>query len=293
MENNLEFCDNCPRMCKCNKQTSVGFCGVSNNISISKIMLHYWEEPCISGKNGSGAIFFSGCNLKCVYCQNHEISCSVSGKNYSVNDLINIFKHFESVGAENINLVTPTPYLNQIYEALKTYKPAIPVVYNCSGYENYESLKKLNGLIDVYLVDCKYFSSELSKKYSNAKNYFDEFCKAIYEMKKQQPVLNFSENGLLKNGVIIRHLILPNCTNDSIKIAKWLNEHIDNNTIISLMSQFTPCHKANEFAELNRELKPLEYKRVINYYKSNTKFENVYIQDLSSANESFIPDFKC
>ncbi len=293
MEDLKTFCDNCPRNCKCDKKNTFGFCGVSNKINISKFMLHFWEEPCISGKNGSGAIFFSGCNLKCVFCQNFEISNNISGQNYSITELIELFKHFEKVGAENINLVTPTPYLNQIVEALKIYKPSIPVIYNCSGFENVSSLKKLNGLVDVFLVDCKYFSNEISIKYSNANNYFKNFCYVIKEMKKQQPVLKFNKNGLLLNGVVIRHLVLPSHSSDSIEIAKWLNENVDESTIISLMSQFTPCHKACEFSEINRTLKPLEYTRVVNFYKNNTKFLNVYVQELSSASETYIPDFKC
>ena len=293
MEKIIKFCKNCPRNCKCDKISTFGFCGVSKDINISKVMLHFWEEPCISGKNGSGAIFFSGCNLKCVYCQNYEISCNISGEKYTIDGLIEIFKQLEKMGAENINLVTPTPYIDQIGQALKRYKPSIPIVYNCSGYENANELKKLCGLVDIYLVDCKYYSENIAKKYSNAPLYFENFAKSIIEIKKQQPVLRFSDNGLLKNGVIIRHLILPNNTDDSIKIAKWLSNNIDDNTIISLMSQYTPCHKASNFSEISRTLLPLEYKRVVNYYKHNTNFSNIYIQELTSASTKFIPNFKC
>ena len=293
MENVKLFCDNCPRKCKCDKISSLGFCGVTDNINIAKVMLHFWEEPCISGKNGSGAIFFSGCNLKCVFCQNYEISNTVNGKNCSVTDLINIFKELENMAAENINLVTPTPYADKIISALKIYKPKIPVVYNCSGYEDVNTVIKLKGLVDIFLVDCKYFDNSIAIKYSNAYNYFTNFQAVIKEMKKQQPILKYNNNGLLLNGVIIRHLVLPSHTSDSIEIAKWLNSNIDNNTIISLMSQFTPCHKADAFSEINRTLKPLEYTRVINFYKHNTKFSKIYIQELESASEKFIPDFKC
>ena len=181
MEKNIKTCYNCPRNCKCDKILTLGFCRVSTDINISKVMLHFWEEPCISGKNGSGAIFFSGCNLKCVFCQNYEISNNLTGKNYSVNDLVNIFKDLELRGAENINLVIPTPYVDKIIDALKIYKPQIPIVYNCSGYEDINSIKLLNGLVDIYLVDCKYFDNNIAIKYSSANNYFNNsgFCLMI------------------------------------------------------------------------------------------------------------------
>ena len=289
MQENMNFCYNCPRKCNKSKKT---YCGVNESIRISKIMLHQWEEPCISFKNGSGTIFFSGCNLKCVYCQNYEISNSCDGKTYTVAELIKEFKYLESINADNINLVTPTPYVNFIIEALKIYKPKIPVVYNCSGYEDVGTLSKLSNLVDIYLTDCKYFSNELGKQYSNVNNYFENFKIVIKEMKKQQPNLIYNNDGKLLKGVIIRHLILPNHTDDSIKIAKWISTNIDNKTIISLMSQYTPCYKALQIDKLNRTLKPLEYKRVLEYYKNNTNFTNIYIQHLNSAGQNYIPNFK-
>ena len=292
MNNNINsVCYNCPRLCKCDRINTFGFCKLDNKIRINKIMLHKWEEPCICYNNGSGAIFFSGCNLKCVFCQNYEISNESNGKVYTEIELASLFKQLEEEGACNINLVTPTPYATQILNALKIYKPKIPVVYNTSGYENIEVLKQLNGYVDIYLTDLKYYDENISFEYSKAKDYFEKTSVAILEMLKQQEKLVF-ENGHLLKGVIIRHLILPNNTSDSIEIAKWLKDKVKpEDAIISLMSQYTPCYKAKEIEKLNRTLTPLEYKRVVNFYKNNTSFENVYIQDLTSANKNYIPDF--
>ena len=291
METKNIFCSNCPRFCKCDRMNTFGFCKLDNNIRINKIMYHKWEEPCICYGNGSGAIFFSGCNLKCIYCQNYEISNESNGEIYSVEDLANLFKQLEDNGACNINLVTPTPYSSQILQALKIYKPKIPVVYNTSGYENIEKIKALSGYIDIFLTDLKYFNSEISKEYSSAIDYFEKTSVAIKEMLMQQPKLIFENNHLVK-GVIIRHLVLPNNTNDSIEIAKWLKNNIEpKSVIISLMSQYTPCYKALKHNKLNRKITKLEYKRVTSFYENNTNFENIYIQNLDSASESFIPEF--
>ena len=219
------ICNLCPRKCNVNRDLKSGFCGVSNTLKVARAQLHFWEEPIISGTNGSGTIFFSGCNLKCVYCQNYNISKENFGKDITTKRLAEIFKELENAGAHNINLVTPSHYVKQIVEALNIYKPKIPVVYNTSGYDSVEELKMLEGYVDVYLTDLKYYSSELSQKYSSAKNYFEVCSLAIKEMIRQQPK-NVMENGLIKKGVIIRHMVLPNCINDSFKVLEWIKKQI-------------------------------------------------------------------
>jgi len=256
-------------------------------------MLHHFEEPPISGENvtdnGSGTIFFSSCTLKCIYCQNYEISSECAGKEISIETLADLFKQLEEAGAYNINLVTPTHFTLQIIDALKIYKPKIPIVWNTSGYEKPETIKLLDGFVDIYLVDLKYHSSELSGKLSLAKDYFETCSKAILEMRKAQPKDIF-ENGLMKKGIIVRHLVLPNNTADSEKIIDWLYENLGNETYLSLMSQYVPMAKAKEIPELNRKIKPLEYKILTNKLEK-LGFKNVFLQGFSSASTEFTPDF--
>lgn len=294
MEN---LCNICPRNCNVDRDTKLGYCKSTNRIKVSKVMLHYFEEPPISGDNslgisanGSGAIFFSSCNLGCIYCQNCEISANGEGKEISIDTLANIFKQLEDADANNINLVTPTHFTLQIIEALKKYKPKIPIVWNTSGYEKPETIKLLDGFVDIFLTDFKYYDSSLSKKFSLAENYVETCKLATLEMRKIQPIDVF-ENGLMKKGMIIRHLVLPNQTKDSINVINWINENLGNKTFLSLMSQYTPVFRASEFQEINRRIKPLEYKVLINHLQK-LEFSNVFLQDLTSASSAYTPDFK-
>jgi putative pyruvate formate lyase activating enzyme len=221
-------------------------------------MLHFFEEPPISGigenANGSGTIFFSSCTLKCIYCQNFEISTSCDGKEITVNTLADLFKQLEAAGANNINLVTPTHYTKQIIEALDIYKPTIPIVWNTSGYEKPETIDLLKGYVDIFLTDIKYYSSELSNKLSFAKNYFENCSKSILKMRENQPEDIF-ENGLMKKGIIIRHLVLPNNTDDSKAVLNWIYDNLGTSTYISLMSQYVPMANAKQYEEINRKIK--------------------------------------
>lgn len=279
-------CNQCPRHCNVDRDVRIGVCGVHNLPKVAKAYLHMWEEPCISGCNGSGTIFFSGCNLKCAFCQNYEISHLGFGKEITVERLAEIFRELESAGAENINLVSPSHYALAIKEALDIYKPHIPIVYNCSGYESIETLEILKDYIDIYLVDFKYMSGDLAETLSSARNYPEVAKRAILKMRQFQPKDIF-DGEMLKKGVIVRHLILPNHTDDSIEILKWLKDNLGN-PIISLMGQYTPMFKGNEIDGLNRTLKPIEYKVVLKKMM-DLGLDNGYIQELSSANNSYTP----
>ena len=288
----IKQCFQCPRHCKVDRDKEKGFCGALNDAKIAKVMLHHWEEPIISGSeidSGSGAIFFSHCNLKCVYCQNYKISHNDVGEVYSPQDLADLFKKLEQTGALNINLVTPTHYSKSILKALKIYKPKIPVVYNCGGYEDEKMLEELKDYIDIYLTDLKYFSSDLSKKYSFCPDYFEKATKAILKM-RENVKNDVIENRLMKKGLIIRHMVLPNQTDDSLKVLDWIKTNLGTKTYISLMSQYTPFGEAKNYPEINRSLKPLEYKRVYNYLLK-LGFYNGFMQEMSSSNNCYIPDF--
>lgn len=280
-------CVNCPRLCKVDRINKIGFCNESNEIRLAKACLHFWEEPIISGNLGSGTIFFSGCNLKCVYCQNFDVSRGF-GKEVTVDRFVDIMKELEDKGAHNINLVTPTHFVHKIIEALNKYKPKVPVVYNTSGYERMEIIKKLEGLVDIYLPDIKYSDKILAKKYSMCEDYFEVAQKAIIEMKKQVGK-DVIENNLMKKGLIIRHLMLPNAINNTLGVLDYINENFDKDTYVSLMGQFTPIFTKN-ISDLNRRLKPLEYKIAIQKL-IKFGFKNTFIQDLDSANQEYIPDF--
>lgn len=293
MEN---LCNICPRKCNINRNKKLGFCRSNETIKIAKVMLHYFEEPIISGEDsqnkkakGSGTIFFSNCSLKCCYCQNSDISSNGNGKEISVETLSTLFKQIENKGANNINLVTPTHYTNQIIEALKLYKPKIPIVWNTSGYENEETIKSLKNYVDIYLTDLKYISSEISQKYSKAHDYFEKASKAILQMRKNQP-LDIIENGIMKKGLIVRHMALPNQTEDSIKAINWAYNNLGNKIYFSLMSQYVPMANAHKFPEINRKIKPIEYKILVNLLKK-LKFLNSFIQDHESAQTCFTPNF--
>lgn len=284
----MELCNQCPRNCKIDRKSKIGFCGAST-LKIAKVMKHYWEEPIISGKNGSGTIFFSHCSLKCCYCQNFEISHKGIGKDISINDLANIFKLLEDSGVNNINLVSPTHYTNEIIQALKIYKPKIPIVWNTSGYETVENIEKLKDYVDIYLCDFKYFNNELAQKYSTASNYFENCTQSLLQMRKNQPK-DVIKNKLMQKGLVVRHLILPTHSKDSIEILKWINENLTNKTFVSLMSQFMPCFNCQNFPEINRKLSPLEYKFVLNF-ANKLNFKNGFVQELSSSNSDFVPNF--
>ncbi len=282
-------CEICPRKCNVDRIKTLGYCKAKEKIKIGKVMLHKFEEPIISAGKGSGAIFFSGCNLKCVFCQNYKLSHYNKGRFISTKQLANIFKRLEKKGANNINLVTPTHYTNQIIEALKIYKPNIPIVWNSSGYESKDTIKKLKNYVDIFLVDLKYSSNELAKKYSFANNYVENAQASITEMRAQQPK-DVIENGLMKAGVIVRVLVLPNETKDAMNSLKFISSNLGKNTIVSIMSQYTPMFKAAEYPEINRKITPLEYKRVINC-AIDLGLTNAYTQELSSATTIYTPKF--
>ncbi len=288
-------CTLCPRKCNVDRTKNCGFCKSTSELKIAKVMLHNWEEPIISGdtntcKHGSGAIFFSGCTLRCVYCQNYEISQGKIGKIVSVEELSKIFKKLESKGATNINLVTPTQYSDKIIAALDIYHPNIPIVWNTSGFESPEIIKKLKGYVDIFLTDFKYFDNKIAAKYSSAPNYFENCTASLFEMRKIVPT-DIVVDGLMQKGIIIRHLVLPYCHDDSIKILDWIKANLGKNTYVSLMSQYTPCGDITSFPELQKSIRPLEYKIVEKHLKE-LGFENGFVQDPTSASTDFIPEFK-
>lgn len=283
-------CTICPRKCSVDRSEKHGFCGVGENFVVARAAKHMWEEPCISGKNGSGTVFFSGCNLRCVYCQNFEISHGCFGKEITDEQLMEIFDRLIADGAHNINLVNPTHYAVRLAKVLKKYHSSVPVVYNSSGYESVETLKMLEGLVDVYLPDFKYISDERAKKYSAAADYPEKAKQAIAEMLRQQPDAVFDENGIIQKGVIIRHLILPKNTNQSLKVLDYIKETFTNKTIVSLMAQYTPCGKIDSFSELQRKITEREYEKVVSYLEQ-LGFENAYIQQRESADKEYIPQF--
>lgn len=277
-------CNLCPRGCLVDRSKSAGFCG-QQKLKIANYGLFHWEEPCISYKKGSGAIFFSGCSLKCVFCQNYEISSQNVGQEISVSDLAKIFEELDAT-ADNINLVNPTHFSDQIIEALKIYSPRVPIVYNTHGYELESEIEKLSGFVDIFLTDLKYYDNSLAEKLSSAKNYFQIASKAVDKMIALKP--NKFDSDKMTQGVIIRHLILPNHTDDSKRVLDHIKRtHPD--AIISLMGQYVPCGKASAYADINRKLTAEEYDDVTDYaYQLGL---DGYMQELSSADEMFIPKF--
>lgn len=255
---------------------------------VARAALHFWEEPCISGENGSGTVFFSGCSLDCVYCQNYEVSHKGFGKTVSVEYLADIFKRLEQSGAHNINLVTPTHFVPVIIKALDIYKPQIPVVYNSGGYDCAGTLEMLKGYADIFLMDLKYLSHERAKLYSGAENYPEYAVKAIEQAYKMQPECVF-EGGIMKKGVILRHLLLPQGTNEAINVFEWVRKNTPK-AFFSIMSQYLPCGKAAEYSKINRRVTAREYEKVVDYI-CNSGFENVYIQERESSDEKYIPPF--
>ena len=292
----LEQCVLCPHNCKVNRlDGQIGRCKCGDKIKVALVSLHKFEEPCISGENGSGTVFFSNCNLNCMFCQNYEISHLGKGKEISIEELADIFLEQQRKGAHNINLVTPTMYVIQIIEALKIAKQnglSIPIIYNTSSYENVETIKMLDGYIDVYLPDLKYFSNDLCKKYSKVDNYFENATKAIIEMYNQVGKPKFDENGMIQKGVIIRHLILPNYIQNTKHILKWIKENMPKDVYVSVMSQYFPSYKALNDDKINRKINKKEYKTIEDYIYL-LDFENGYLQDFVAEEneEKYVPEF--
>lgn len=279
-------CYDCPRKCGVERDINVGFCGEKDKIRISKIIENFkWEEPCISGEKGALAIFFSGCNLRCEFCQNYEISHKGKGEYYSSQEFIDLIKSFDLRKFETIDLITPTHFSSLLIEAFKDFKSPIPIVWNSSGYESVDIIEKISTFVDVFLPDFKYYSSELSFKLSKAVDYFDITSKAIKKMKELKKENLFNDRGILTTGLLIRHLVLPEKTNDSFKILDYIRNNIKD-PYISLMSQFTPVGKG----ELKRKIYPLEYKLVLNYAQK-LGLDKGFFQEFSSADEIFIPNF--
>lgn len=294
MLENLEKCTTCPHKCGINRTKQIGRCKANDKLKIALYSLHKFEEPCISGENGSGTIFFSNCNLNCVFCQNYEISQKEKGKEITVEELAEIFlKQQNNNKAHNINLVSPTIYAYQIIEAIKIAKNKglyIPIIYNSNGYESMETLKDLEGYIDIYLPDLKYYYNELGEKYSKVKRYFEIATEAIKEMYRQVGKLQFDEKGMIKKGVIIRHLVLPNHIENSKRVLKWIKNNIGNRASVSVMAQYFPTYQSME-TDLNRKLTKEEYEEIENYlYKLN--LENGYIQELGEHEEEYVPKWE-
>lgn len=294
--NKYENCLLCPRKCGINRSTGqTGVCGVSSEIKVARAALHYWEEPCISGKRGSGAVFFSGCSLHCVFCQNREISDGKEGKVISKERLSDIFMELAGKGANNINLVTPGQYIPDIVWAVNDAKSRgmkLPIIYNTSGYENVTELKLLEGIVDVYLPDFKYMDSTLSARYSRAKDYPSVAKQALSEMVRQQPdVVIDDSTGLIQKGVIVRQLLLPGHVNDAKAVLKYLYDTYHDHVYISMMSQFTPI-ALKDYPEINRTVTRREYERLVDY-ALEIGITNAFIQEGDVAKDSFIPAFDC
>ncbi|MBO6179597.1 MAG: radical SAM protein [Selenomonadaceae bacterium] len=287
---NLDSCDICPRLCKISRYKEIGYCGAGVNVKVARAMLHQWEEPCISGKNGAGAVFFSHCNLRCVFCQNRTISHEGKGIEITVKRLAEIFIRLEREGAATIDLVTPTHFAPQILEALKIAKGSglhIPVVYNTSCYERKETIEGLKGLIDVYMPDFKFFSEEIAAKYSGASDYVKQAKEAIFAMFDQVGKFEIAD-GVMRKGLLIRHLILPGHRRDSMKFLDWAWENFGDTVYLSLMRQYTPQEGAS--GNLARRLTTFEYESVVEYAAS-LGFTNAYTQEKTAASNEFVPSF--
>lgn len=286
----MEKCELCPRKCGVDRDVRAGYCSAGSTLVVGRAALHFWEEPVLADKAGSGAIFFGGCSLKCVYCQNFELSRG-RGREISVVRLSEIFKELEEQGARNIDLVTGSHFVPQIAKALGIYRPTVPVVFNCGGYESVDTLKMLDGLVDVYLPDFKYSDPALAARYSNAPDYPDVAVKALAEMKRQVGETVTGEDGLMKRGLLVRHLVLPGGVSNSKGVLDCLVGLIDRERdYISIMSQYIPMGDAAKYPEINRRLKPLEYKAVV-AYAEKLGFVNAFVQTDDSAAEEYVPDF--
>lgn len=291
--NMIYKCTLCPRNCGADRSNSTGICGAGSSVIVARASLHKWEEPCISYKNGAGTVFFSGCNLHCCFCQNNKISNKLFGKEITDKQLADIFLRLQEDGADNIDLVTPTHFVPNIINALDMvkHKLDIPVVFNCGGYELKETIDMLEGYIDVYLPDMKYFSSDISSKYSNAPDYFEYASEAILAMIKQVGKLTFNSEGGLMKGTVIRHMVLPSHRHDSIKLIEWIADNTSrDDVLVSIMNQFTPFDFiSEEFSELKRKVTKMEYNSVIN--RAAELGLKGFTQERSSASEDYVPDF--
>lgn len=290
--NLISKCEICPRKCKVNRYEKKGYCRCDDKVRIALVSKHYFEEPCISGRNGSGTIFFSNCNLNCVFCQNHDISQGGKGIDVTVERLAEIMLEQQERGANNINLVTPTMYVEQIIKAIDIAKDGglnIPIVYNTNGYEEVETIKKLNGYIDIYLPDFKYFTNELAIKYSKAPNYFEKVTSALFEMQSQFDEYVF-DGEIMKKGMIVRHLVLPNHIQNSKNVLKWIKENLREDIYVSVMVQYFPTYKAIGDELIGRKLSFSEYRKIEQYFYG-LDIKNGYIQDLGKHEEEFVPDF--
>ena len=284
----LENCKLCPVECGANRLLGVGACGASG-LRIAKYYLHPFEEPCISFKKGSGTIFFCGCNLRCAFCQNYEVSRAQRGKELSVQELADIFKKLEDMGAENISLVTPAHLVPYLVDAFELYRPKIPVVYNTGSYEKIDTLKRIDPYIDVYLPDMKFYSSALSKRYLGKENYFDVASEAVAFMANAKP-LKITDDGKMLSGCIVRHLVMPLCTSDSKSILKWFARELPSTTYLSLMSQYTPFGKIDGMPELSRPVTAREYETVVNA-AFDLGIKNLFLQERKSSGETYIPQW--
>lgn len=288
----ISKCEICPRKCKVNRYEKKGYCRCDDKVRIALVSKHYFEEPCISGRNGSGTIFFSNCNLNCIFCQNHDISQGGKGIDVTIERLAEIMLEQQERGANNINLVTPTMYVEQIIKAIDIAKAGglnIPIVYNTNGYEEVETIKKLNGYIDIYLPDFKYFTNELAIKYSKAPNYFEKVTTALLEMQSQFDEYVF-DGEIMKKGMIVRHLVLPNHIQNSKNVLKWIKENLRKDIYVSVMAQYFPTYKAVGDELIGRKLSFSEYRKIEQYFYG-LDIKNGYIQDLGKHEEEFVPDF--
>ena len=288
----ISKCEICPRKCKVNRYEKKGYCRCDDKVRIALVSKHYFEEPCISGRNGSGTIFFSNCNLNCIFCQNHDISQGGKGIDVTIERLAEIMLEQQERGVNNINLVTPTMYVEQIIKAIDIAKKNglnIPIVYNTNGYEEVETIKKLNGYIDIYLPDFKCFTNELAIKYSKAPNYFEKVTSALIEMQSQFDEYVF-DGEIMKKGMIVRHLVLPNHIQNSKNVLKWIKDNLRKDIYVSVMAQYFPTYKAIGDELIGRKLSFSEYRKIEQYFYS-LDIENGYIQDLGKHEEEFVPDF--
>ncbi len=288
-------CTLCPRMCGVDRRRQTGYCKMSSALSIARATLHMWEEPCISGTAGSGTVFFSGCTLKCIFCQNYPLSHEGFGKEITVSRLSDIFLELQEQGAHNINLVTATHYMPSVLDTLDQAKPrlSIPIVYNCGGYERVETIRALEGYIDIYLPDLKYYDNAIAQKYSSAGNYFSCASSAIKEMLRQTGGLTWDLGNpqLLSKGVIIRHMVLPGMKDDSIRLLHWIKETLPpHQYLLSLLSQYTPCFHSSAYPEINRRITSYEYNKVVDTALA-LGLDEGYLQKKSSAKEEYTPPF--
>ena len=286
-------CSLCPRRCGVDRRSQAGFCGAGAKVRIALVSLHQWEEPCLVGEKGAGTVFFSYCNLRCVYCQNHEISHGGRGEEVTVERLAEIFLEQQARGAATLDLVTPTHYMPQIIAALDMARGkgfALPVVYNSSGYETVAAIEALRGYVDIFLPDLKYREEASGSEYSAAADYFACASEAIKKMVEITGPVQFADNGQMKRGVLVRHMVLPGHRHESMALVKWLWETFGKNIQVSLMSQYTPMYKASEHKKINRRLTTFEYESVVDYALS-LGLENAYVQERRSASEEYVPDF--